>query len=314
MTTQNNNFADALTRAALEKKSFLCAGYDPVLTQFPKCILDTAAQSAPTNEEAVFLALTSFFDIALRAMADILPCVKPNLAFFEQYGLGGMRAYYRLLELCKEHRVLVIADAKRGDIGTTAQAYSNAFLGAAQAFGKPVAAAQADALTVNPFLGFDTLEPFLKDCAANGRGIFVLVKTSNPGSGDIQNLSAAEKTISQRVAETLSRLGASLCGDMGFSSIGAVVGATYPAEAKMLRALMPTNLFLIPGLGAQGGSAQDAVAGFTKINGITAGGIINASRGVFGVPVDITREELPLALRANAEKFRTEINQALADD
>ena len=193
----------------------------------------------------------------------------------------------------------VIADAKRGDIGSTAQAYSSAFLGKDAPFA-------ADALTVNPFLGFDTLEPFIQDCEKYGKGIFVLVKTSNPGSAALQG------ETSHKVAEWLNQSGEKFIGACGYSSLGAVVGATHPEEARELRGAMPKNFFLIPGYGAQGGSAADAVAGFSKTK---HGGIINVSRGLCGnIPADIqSYETLKATFESRIRKMNLEIGSCLND-
>lgn len=275
-------FADRLQNSIERSKSVICAGFDPQLESFPKFILDAASAKGQNTEECVYHALTSFYSLALEAISNSIAAVKPNIAFFEQYGLGGIRAFSSVCALCKELGLPVIADAKRGDIGSTAKAYSAAYLGQSAAFGKTFSAFNVDAITVNPFLGFDTVAPFLEDAAAYDKGIFVLVKTSNPGSSDIQGIksSASQKSISESVAHWISDKCRTLMGKCGYSGLGAVVGATYPDEARALRKIMPASFFLIPGFGAQGASAKDAKAGFSENGG---GAVINVSRGIFAL-------------------------------
>jgi orotidine-5'-phosphate decarboxylase len=312
------NFADRLAASISRANSFIVAGFDPQLETFPETILNDAAQTTQTEEDFVYTALTSFYLLALEALTPHIAAVKPNIAFFEQYGLGGLRAFGTVCQAAREHRLPVIADAKRGDIGSTAQAYSRAFLGKSEVMGRKIATWEVDSVTVNPFMGFDTIAPFIEDCVAHQKGIFVLVKTSNPGSGDIQGIQALDTKldISTAVAQWLDREGRRLIGECGFSSLGAVVGAPYPDEAKRLRELMPRNLFLIPGMGAQGGTAADAVAGFgTTPTGAPHGALINLSRGLLSAFSSraIPRESLRHELIANAQQTNRAIAAALTD-
>jgi orotidine-5'-phosphate decarboxylase len=277
------NFADRLTASIARTHSFIVAGFDPQLETFPEVVLAEATRTTRTDEEFVFAALTSFYTLALDALAPHVAAIKPNIAFFEQYGLGGLRAFDIVCRAARERGLPVIADAKRGDIGSTAQAYSRAFIGKVTVGARTIPTWNVDAVTVNPFLGFDTIAPFVADCLDHERGIFVLVKTSNPGSGDIQGIRGGESDldISGSIARWLDKEGRKLLGTCSFSSLGAVVGAPYPAEAKRLRELMPRNFFLIPGMGAQGGTAADAVAGFgVNERGEPHGALINLSRGL----------------------------------
>jgi orotidine-5'-phosphate decarboxylase len=308
------NFADRLTASIKENKSFIVAGFDPVLDTFPDFFLQEGAKEK-SNEDAIYRALSSHYESAFEALRGVVAAIKPNIAFFEQYGLGGLRAFERVCSLGKERRLPVIVDAKRGDIGSTAAAYSNAFLGRVKSFGKEVKTFEADAVTVNPFLGFDTIEPFVKNCTEYGKGIFILVKTSNPGSAAIQGIKdSSTKEISELVAEWIEKNTGPLMGSCGFSALGAVVGAPYPSVAVKLRSIMPHSFFLVPGLGAQGGTAADAVAGFGAAKDGTKGGaIINASRGIlstFKSPPG-NAAEFKEAVRANAVKFNEEISLAL---
>jgi orotidine-5'-phosphate decarboxylase len=202
---------------------------------------------------------------------------------------------------------------KRGDIGSTAKAYSAAYLGRNKFQGRSIPAFDVDAITINPYLGFDTVETYFDDCVAYGKGLFVLVKTSNPGSAALQNLKGRDssRSVCEEVAVWLGEKAELLKGDSGYSSLGAVVGATYPAEAKALRTLMPRNFLLIPGMGAQGGSAEDAVAGFSDEK---SGGIINISRGLLGGLSGKVHSagEMKELIRSRADEFNGQIAAALA--
>lgn len=294
------NFADRLDASGRNNGSFIVAGFDPVIETLPAFII----KEAGSREDPVYRALTGFHEIALEALSTSIAAVKPNFGFFIQYGLSGVKAFQSICAMAQGHGLPVIADAKVGDIGNTAKAYSSAFLGA-RGF-------NVDALTVNPYLGFDTLEPFLEECAGRDKGIFVLVKTSNPGSADLQNSRLDEgASLCEKIAEWASKRGALLRGDCGYSSLGAVVGATYPHEAKLLRSLMPDNLFLIPGMGAQGGSAQDAVQGFSARG---AGAVINLSRVLLGAfsPATDSPQALAQEISERAGRYNAQIANALA--
>jgi len=207
------------------------------------------------------------------SVADLVPAVKPQAAFFEELGPAGMQALARVVDHATAAGLIVTMDAKRGDIGSTAEAYARAFLGR-----KPQSAWGCDALTVNPYLGDDTLAPFKDQAVTSGSGIFVLVKTSNPGSGFLQDQVASQgKTIFETVAEHVQSLAKENAGQCGYGCIGAVVGATYPEQLAELRSKMPSTWILIPGFGAQGGTASDVKHGFDS-NGL--GAIVNSSRGI----------------------------------
>jgi len=257
--------------------------------------------------------LTAFFQFALEAVADRIAAVKPNIAFFEALGLGGLRALTSVAAMLREHRVPFILDGKRGDIGSTAEAYAAACLGETQALGRSLRFLEADALTVNPFLGFDTLEPFVAACRERGKGLFVLVRTSNPGAAALQGAQCETGSVSERVADWLAEEGAKLLGACGYSSLGAVVGATYPDEARALRRRMPHAFFLIPGMSAQGASAADAAAGFARKER-AGGALINVSRGLLSSfsSTALSREELRRELQEKAGGFNRLVNEALA--
>lgn len=307
-------FAERIEKQIQAKKSYLVAGFDPVLSAFPQFVVTKAAASSKNDEEFAFAALTSYFCTAIEAAGGNIAAVKPNIAFFEQYGLGGLRAFVYICSAVRNAGISLIVDAKRGDIGSTAQAYAAAFLGNATAADRKFRLVESDALTVNPFLGFDTLEPFLDACKSSGSGLFVLVKTSNPGSSDIQGFAnSAGITVSDRVCEWIRNNERELRGTGAVSGLGAVVGATYPEEARKIRAALPASLFLVPGFGAQGGTAADALSG-AKLDsaakfelGCNPGGVlVNASRGVFqGTAAN--EEEFKALISANTVRLSTEL-------
>ncbi len=296
------NFADRLVAAIKQQGNALVAGLDPRVDQMPKFVWENAGGS---SEEQVRAAIRKFHELIIEAVAPLVPAVKPQIAFFEQHGIGGLLAFRDTIEMAKRHGLLVIVDAKRNDISSTGQAYANAFLGSTPEAGAQVRAFGADCLTVSPYLGRDSLVPFAETCAQNGTGIFVLVKTSNPGSGDFQNQILAEtgEPLYAAVARMVDELAGTVMGESGYSSIGAVVGATYPQEAEKLRKLMPRSFFLVPGYGAQGGTAADAMRCFNP-DGL--GAVVNASRSLTYAfkSVDITAKEYAAQV---AEKTRAAI-------
>jgi orotidine-5'-phosphate decarboxylase len=287
------HFADKLDSAIEAKGNPICVGLDPRYDQLPVKIREAAIKEHGCTVKAAVEAIISFNISILDAVSDLVPVCKPQIAFYEEYGWEGIRAYEATVRYAHRRGLVVIGDAKRGDIGNTAQAYARGHLGFARNpkemssddFEKLLASEDtnittfdSDALTVNPYMGADTLEPFAKICASRERGIFVLVKTSNKGSGDLQDQVLQNgRTVMEHVAEMVRKLGEPLRGQRGLSAVGAVVGATYPEQAKKLRELMPDTVFLIPGYGAQGGSAQDAAAGFRPDG---RGAIVNNSRGI----------------------------------
>lgn len=253
------HFADRIAHAVQEKQSVLCLGLDPHWDKIPEHL-----KKEGTPDEV----LLKFFIPILEACAGHIACVKPQIAFFEQFGSVGFSAFEKLCMYAKGKELPVIVDAKRGDIGATAQAYAEAFLGKNRPY---------DALTVNPYMGEETLLPFLEKANENEKGVFVLVKTSNPGSGDIQDLNIGEELVFEKVAQTTARLGAGNLNADQFSNIGAVVGATYPEDIALLRQDMPSQIFLIPGYGAQGATAEDLSSAFYEGG---KGALVNSSRGI----------------------------------
>lgn len=262
------HFGDRLAAKVRQKNSSVCVGIDPRWNSLPE--LMTAGVEA-TDLAAVAEVTCKYCCGVLDAVAESTGVVKPQAAFFELLGPAGMLALSQVIEHAQKLELLVLLDGKRGDIGSTAEGYATAYLGPGSAWG-------CDALTVNPYLGDDTLMPFVDRANATGSGIFTLVKTSNPGSGYLQDkrLEGGE-TIYQRVADTVQELSAAKAGASGYGNVGAVVGATYPEQLAELRARMPAAWLLIPGFGAQGGTAADVRHGYDSAG---LGAIVNSSRGI----------------------------------
>lgn len=272
------HFADRLCAAIDAKGSAVVVGLDPRPDSLPPHLLADCRAELGATPQAVAEALWRFNRGVVDAVHDVVPAVKPQLAFYERYGVAGLGAYARTAQYAKEAGLLVIADGKRNDIGSTASAYAEAFLGAPPVFDQAAAGDfTADALTVNPFLGRDGIQPFVECAGQQGRGVFVLVKTSNPSAGDLQDLQVNGEPLYEHVGRLVESWGESRRGQSGYSSVGAVVGATWPDQAARLRALMPHTLFLVPGYGAQGATAADVAPCFDT-NG--HGALINASRSI----------------------------------
>ena len=257
-----------------------------IATQNPTCVgLDTLFDYLPDDMKA---GAKTFEDVAERVLefnkklvdniADIVPSVKVQIAYYEMYGAAGMKTYYETLKYAKEKGLYVIADAKRNDIGSTASCYAKAFLGETQVNEGALKAFPSDYVTVNGYLGSDGILPFVEECEKYDKGIFVLVKTSNPSGAEIQNVILENGVpMYEYVGGLVEKWGESTVGKYGYSAVGAVVGATHPAEAARLREVLPHTFFLIPGYGAQGGNAEMLKSCFGS-NGL--GGVVNNSRGI----------------------------------
>lgn len=268
------NAIDRLIDKIKEKNNPTVIGLDPRYEIIPDCVKNKYTHDI----EGAGKAIVEWNKALIDTIYDIIPAVKPQSAFYEMFGIPGMKAFEETCEYAKEKGMLVIADMKRGDIGTTAKAYSNASIGKTKMSDIEQSIYDIDFVTVNPYLGTDGILPFVEDCKEYGKGIFILVKTSNKSSGDLQDLITEDgEKIYEKVAKLVNKWGEDLIGKYGYSSVSAVVGATYPNELKILRKLMPNSYFLIPGYGAQGGKAEDIALGFDE-NGL--GGIVNASRSL----------------------------------
>lgn len=311
------NCADKLLDLIDEKQNPSVVGLDPSIEQFPS-FLKEKRKDDPNAFQAVAETIVEFNCLIIDAVADIVPAVKPQMAFYEQYGSFGVKAFEETVDYAKQKGLLVIDDSKRNDIGSTAAAYANAHLGRSAILdGSRVPALDADYLTVNPYLGSDGIKPFIDACREFGKGIFALVKTSNPSSGELQDKMVEGRPVYEVVAELVEEWGRDLVGERGYSSIGAVVGATFPEEAERLRAVMPKSIFLAPGYGAQGGTAKDLLPCF---NDDGYGAIVNSSRGIiYAYSKDqykdrFAEEEFHLAARQAALDMRDDIVRTLKEN
>lgn len=267
-------FAKRLHAAIQRKKTPALVGLDPRWVQLPADIKQRAESAGGSCFDIQARAFEEFCLRIIDAVADKIPAVKPQSAFFEDSGPAGVLALQRVIRHARNAGLIVICDGKRGDIGSTAEAYARAYLAGDDPNSAPFA---ADALTVNPYLGPDTLEPFVKRAAECGGGIYVLVKTSNPGSGQFQDRASDGQTLAQQVASVVEDLAQKSALGSPYGNVGAVVGATYPEELGELRQLMPHVPLLIPGYGSQGGTSADTAAGFDA-QGL--GAVVNSSRGI----------------------------------
>lgn len=253
---------DRLCEQIKEKKAPIVVGLDPRIDRLPEEI----ATADLTDGEKLFAFNRGIID----AVADLVPAVKPQIAFYEACGLEGLKAYVETLRYARDKGLIVIGDVKRGDIGSTSAAYAEAHL-------KKGRDLEVDFMTINPYFGSDGLAPFYKVCDAEDKGVFVLVKTSNPSSSELQDLPVKGVTLYQHVGGALQEASKARVGESGFSNLAAVVGATHPDELKNLRWSLPNVFFLVPGYGAQGGGAADVVGAFNQ-EGL--GAIVNSSRGI----------------------------------
>ena len=268
------NIIDQLIEKIKIMKNPTVIGLDPRYEMLPKCVKD----KYPKTLEGARQAIIEYNKALIDAIYDIIPAIKPQIAFYEMYGIPGMQAFKETCEYAKQKGMFVIADIKRGDIGSTAQGYSNAYLGKTKIEENEQSLYDIDFVTVNPYMGTDCVKPFIDDCKKYNKGLFILVKTSNPSSGELQDVKLENgEEVYTRVAKYVEKWGEELRGEYNYSSISAVVGATYPEQLKQLRQIAPHTYFLIPGYGAQGGKAEDIALGFDE-NGL--GGIVNASRSL----------------------------------
>lgn len=254
----------------------IVVGLDPMLDYVPEYIKKAAFAEYGETLEGAAEAIWQYNKGIVDATCDLIPAVKPQIAMYEQFGIPGLIAYKKTVEYCKSKDLVVIGDIKRGDIGSTSAAYAVGHLGQVQVGSKKYAGFDEDFATVNPYLGSDGVKPFMDVCKEEKKGIFVLVKTSNPSSGEFQDRVIDGRPLYELVGEKVAQWGDELMGD-GYSYVGAVVGATYPEMGKVLRKIMPKTFILVPGYGAQGGKGADLVHFFNE-DGL--GAIVNSSRGI----------------------------------
>jgi len=313
---KSNNYADRLLTEIKRKQNPSVIGLDPRIASIPAHIRKQCTTKYGNTNKAVAEAFIIFNKALIDATHDIVPAYKPQIAFYEKYGADGVRAFHETVAYAKSKGCLAIEDGKRNDIGSTAQAYAEGHLGDVELCDGSVAKNfDVDCITVNPYLGSDGVLPFIEQCKKHGKGVYVLVKTSNPSSGELQDKKLVDgNVVYETMAEVVNNWNQETVGELGYGSIGAVVGATYPEQAAILRRLMPNNIFLVPGYGAQGGGADGVVPCF---NDDGQGAIVNSSRGViFAYKSDRWKDKFndqtfAQAARAEAIRMRDDIVGAL---
>lgn len=285
----------------------IVVGLDPMLNYIPEHIQKKAFAEFGETLEGAAEAIWQYNKGIVDATCDLIPAVKPQIAMYEQFGIPGLIAYKKTVEYCKSKDLVVIGDIKRGDIGSTSAAYAVGHLGQVQVGSKKYAGFDEDFATVNPYLGSDGVKPFMDVCKEEKKGIFVLVKTSNPSSGEFQDRVIDGRPLYELVGEKVAQWGDELMGD-GYSYVGAVVGATYPEMGKVLRKIMPKTFILVPGYGAQGGKGADLVHFFNE-DGL--GAIVNSSRGIIAAYKQEKYKEFGAENYADAS--RTAVKDMIAD-
>lgn len=290
----------------------IVVGLDPMLGYIPDHIKSKAYAEFGETLEGAAEAIWQFNKEIVDHTYDIIPAVKPQIAMYEQFGIEGLKAFKKTVDYCKEKDLVVIGDVKRGDIGSTSAAYAVGHLGKVQVGSKTYTAFDEDFATVNPYLGSDGIKPFIDVCKEEKKGLFILVKTSNPSSGEFQDQLVDGKPLYELVGEKVAQWGEECMGD-SYSYVGAVVGATYPEMGKVLRKIMPKAYILVPGYGAQGGKGADLVHFFNE-DGL--GAIVNSSRGIIAAYkqeqyLKFGAENFGEASRAAVEDMVTDIDGAL---
>ena len=301
--------------AGIKKKGTpIVVGLDPTLKMIPDHIKEKAFAEYGETLEGAGEAVFTFNKGIIDAVYELVPAVKPQIAMYEQFGIPGLQAFQKTIDYCHEKGLIVIGDIKRGDIGSTSEAYAVGHLGKIQIGDNVCRGFNEDFATINPYLGVDGIRPFMEVCREEKKGIFILVKTSNPSSGDFQDQKIGQKTLYETVAHKVSGWADELMGDE-YSYIGAVVGATYPEIGKELREIMPKSFILVPGYGAQGGKGRDLIHFFNK-DGL--GAIVNSSRGIIAAYqnekyASYTQKGYDQAARAAVCDMKQDIERALND-
>ncbi len=290
----------------------IVVGLDPMMNYIPNHIKKAAFKEYGETLEGAAEAVWQYNKQIVDAVYDLIPAVKPQIAMYEQFGIEGLKAYKKTIEYCKEKDLVVIGDVKRGDIGSTSAAYATAHLGKVTVGSKQYSLFDEDFATVNPYLGSDGIKPFIDVCKEENKGLFILVKTSNPSSGEFQDRLIDGRPLYEHVGEMVSKWGEEHMGE-NYSYIGAVVGATYPEMGKVLRKVMPKSFILVPGYGAQGGKGADLVNYFNE-DGL--GAIVNSSRGIIAAYkqekyASYGEENFADASRAAVKDMITDIDGAL---
>jgi orotidine-5'-phosphate decarboxylase len=298
------HFSDRLAAAILARRSVVCVGLDPDLERMPpELVAKYARQVSDLGvEQAAAACIQEFCSGIIDAVAGVAACVKPQAAFFEQYGAPGWQALAAVIRCARSHELPVIVDVKRGDISSTGRAYAQALFGGAPAFGATAPGLGADAVTVSPYLGADSLAPFTDYCA-RGKGVFVLTRTSNPSAPGVQGKVSDPDPLFLQIADLVGRVGAEYVGEYGYSDVGAVAGATDPESLLAVRRVLPHAFLLVPGFGAQGGGAE-ALSGIAS--GEAAGFVVNASRSILYAG-EKSGTEYRTAAAAAAEAMRNQL-------
>lgn len=298
---------DTLVKKIQQTNNPTVVGLDPRLDYIPKHIKEQAFAQYGKTPLGAAKALLSFNVAIIDAIYDLIPAVKPQVAMYEQFGAEGIQAYIETIQYAKSKDLVVIGDIKRSDIASTAEAYSDGHIGRVIIEEEKFEIYHEDFITLNPYLGFDSIEPYLGNCSVYDKGMFILVKTSNPNSGEIQDIFVGENNerLYEYMGKLVSKWGDAMIGESGYSRIGAVVGATHSDQGKRLRELMPKTYFLVPGYGAQGATAKD-LAGCFDSNGL--GAIVNSSRGIIAAyTLKKYKNDFP------EEKFADAARQAVLD-
>lgn len=286
-------------------------GLDPTYAMIPSFIKEEMLECYGKTPKAVAEMFLKFNKGILDEVADLIPAVKPQVAMYEQYGLEGLRAYIETIKYAKEKGLVVIGDIKRGDIASTAAAYAGHIAGV-EIEGNHFDLWEEDAVTLNPYMGYDGIEPFIAACNQYDRGLFILVKTSNPSSVEIQDLLVGGTPLYEHTGELVSKWGSLAMGEMGYSKIGAVVGATYKEQGMALRKKMPHTFFLVPGYGAQGGKAEDLKDYFDKDG---TGIIVNSSRGIIAAyqkDKEVSEKEFGIAAKKAVIAMRDDLQGVMS--
>lgn len=311
-----STFSDRLITEIENKKSHVCVGLDPRLENIPKHIINDCIKNFGPTPEAVAESFFLFNKKIIDAVKDHACSIKIQIAFYEQYGYLGVKSFKKTIDYAKEKRLIVIGDVKRNDIGSTVKAYSLGYLGRVLINDKEQSIFDVDCITTNPYFGSDGILPFIEDIKKYHKGIFVLVRTSNKSAIELQDLKINKRKLYEIVGELVNKWGQNTSGIRGYSSVGAVVGATYAKEAKKLRKLMPNVYFLVPGYGAQGATAKDVVECFNK-DGL--GAIVNSARDIIFAyqkqpwKNQFSEYQFDEAARAATINMKNEINIALGE-
>lgn len=292
---------DRLIEKIVQTQNPSVVGLDPKLEYVPNYIVEKKIKKYGKTLKAASKAILEFNKAIIDEIHDICPAIKPQAAYYEMYGYEGVKTLYKTIQYAQEKGMFVMTDGKRNDIGATMEAYATAHLGLTEVGGEEIPAFGADALTVNGYLGTDGINPLLDKCDAYDKGIFVLVKTSNKSSGELQDLKIGDKTVYATMGELCENWGKDHMGKYGYSSVGAVVGATYPEQLAEMRKALPHTFFLVPGYGAQGGGAEGVAKGFDE-KGL--GAIVNSSRGVMCAYKKEECDEKDFAKAARREVIR----------